>query len=116
MSTRKLFRISILLLTVAVIGIVLVSASTAHAASKITCIQSGSCAVCFDECQDGVICSGVACSDGSSGGGCQPCTVSKKQPGDFQKGTTHGEQGDNVVLAQLLAKDSEISQALRSLR
>ncbi|HEY5028464.1 MAG TPA: hypothetical protein VIK39_08660 [Candidatus Angelobacter sp.] len=114
MTFHKLFKISLLVLTVAAIGLVLLPAS-ATAQSKITCINSGSCALCFDQCQGGVICYGTACSDGSGGGGCVPCTVSKKQPSDFQKGI-HGEQGDKVLLAQLLSKDSEVSQALRSLK
>jgi hypothetical protein len=114
MSTHNLFKISILVLTVAAICLVLLPAN-ATAQSKITCINSGSCAVCFDQCQDGVVCFGVACSDGSSGGGCTPCTVTKKQPLDFQKGT-HGEQGDKALLAQLLSKDPEVVQALRSLK
>jgi hypothetical protein len=115
MSTHKLFKISILVLTVAAIGLVLLPAS-ANAQGKITCIDDGTCALCFDQCQDGVICYGTACSDGSSGGGCVPCTVTQKHPLDFQKGTPHGEQGEKAILAQLLSKDPEVSQALRSLK
>lgn len=114
MTFHKLFKISLLVLTVAAIGLVLLPAS-ATAQSKITCIDDGTCALCFDSCQDGVICFGTACSDGSSGGGCVPCTVSKKQPMNFQKGT-QGQQSDKALLAQLLSKDPEVAQALRSLK
>jgi hypothetical protein len=114
MSTHNLFKISILVLAVAAIALVLLPAN-ATAQSKITCISGTSCTLCFDQCQDGVICYGTACSDGSSGGGCVPCTVSKKQPMDIQKGT-HGEQSDKALLAQLLSKDPEVALALRSLK
>lgn len=115
MSFHKLLNISILVLAVAVIGLALLPAS-ANAQSKITCIDDGTCALCFDSCQDGVICFGTACSDGSSGGGCVPCTVTKKQPLDFQKRTPHGEQGEKALLAQLLSKDTEVARAMRSLK
>ncbi|MBZ5508573.1 MAG: hypothetical protein LAO78_24200 [Acidobacteriia bacterium] len=117
MTFPKLFKISLLVLTVAVIGLALLPAN-ANAQNKITCITGSSgCALCFDSCQDGVVCYGTACPDGSGGGGCIPCTsATNKQPLDLQKGTTHSKQSDKVLLAQLLSKDTEISQALKSLK
>jgi hypothetical protein len=107
MSFEKYLRVSLAVVAVAVIGVALLSASTAHAD---TCVLGSSCVTCFDQCQDGVICSGFACSDGSQGGGCNPCVVTKMQPGAFQK------RSEKVVLAELLSKDPELSQGLRSLR
>jgi hypothetical protein len=114
MSYRKLFKISILVLAVAAIALVLLPAS-ATAQSKITCISGGGCASCWGQCQNGFVCSSWGCSDGTSGGGCSPCVFAQKQPSDLQKGT-HGEQRDKVLLARLLSKDPELSQALRSLK
>ncbi len=114
MTFPKLFKISLLLLAIAAVGLVLLPAS-ATAQSKITCINGTSCTLCFDQCQDGVICYGTACDDGSGGSGCVPCTVSKKQPMDFNK-SKQGEQSDKALLAQLLSKDLEVAQALKSLK
>jgi hypothetical protein len=112
MSYRKLFKISVLVLTVAAIGLVLLPA---NAQNKITCDGGAECVLCSDQCQDGLICWALVCSNGSASG-CTPCVETKKQPGSgFQKGT-HGEQGDKALLAQLLSKDPEVTQALRSLK
>jgi hypothetical protein len=113
MSYCKYFRLSIVVLTVVVIGLVLVPGS-ATAQSKITCDGGAECVLCSDECQDGLICWALVCSNGSASG-CTPCVETKKQPSDFQK-EKHGEQGDKALLAQLLSKDPEVAQALRSLK
>jgi hypothetical protein len=112
MTFHKLFKISLLVLAVAVIGLVLLPAS-ANAQNPITCTDDGTCATCHDQCQDGVICFGIACTGGGSSGGCVPCKSAKAQPMDFQKKTT---QDDKVLMAQLLSKDSEVERALRSLK
>ncbi len=113
MTIPKFFKISPLVLTLAAIGLVLEPASTAQ--SKINCISGGGCTSCWDQCQNGFVCSAWSCSDGTSGSGCSPCVFAQKQPSDLQRGR-QGEQGDKALLAQLLSKDSEISQALKSLK
>jgi hypothetical protein len=113
MTFHKLLKISVLVLAVVVIGFVLLSVNANATENPITCTDDGTCATCHDQCQDGVICYGIACTGGGSTGGCIPCKAAKAQPMDFQKKTT---QDDKVLLAQLMSKDPEVSQAMRSLR
>lgn len=116
MSFHKLFRISIAVSAIWGIGLFVVPAGIAQ--SPITCTAFGvDCSICFDQCVNGVICQNLKCPGSPAVGSCGPCYIVKKQPGDFQnqKGT-HGEQGDKVLLARLLSKDPEVSQALRSLK
>jgi hypothetical protein len=115
MTFHKLLKLSLLVLTVAVIGLVLLPANV-NAQSKITCTDDGTCATCHDQCQDGVICFGIACTGGGSSGGCVPCSAANKQPLDFQNGTTHSKQSDKALLAQLLSKDTEVVRAMKSLK
>jgi hypothetical protein len=113
MPFHKLFKILILVLAGTAIGLVLLPAN-ANAQSKISCADAGECVVCTDECHDGFICFAFFCPNGTAGA-CSPCFETKKHPMDFLK-RTHGEQGDKVLLARLLSKDPEVSQALRSLK
>lgn len=112
MSFHKLLKISILVLAVAAIGLVLLPAR-ANAQNTITCTAPQECQVCHDECQDGLICWAQVCVNGSAGW-CSPCFETKKHPMDFQKGIRSSD--DKALLAQLLSKDPEVSQALRSLK
>lgn len=111
MSFHKLFKVLILVLAVAAIGLILLPAR-ANAQNTITCTPPQECQVCHDECQDGLICWAQVCESGSASG-CFPCAETKKHPLDFRK-ETRGD--DTALLAQLLSKDLEISQALRSLK
>ncbi len=106
MTFPKLFKTSLLLLAIATIGLVLLPAS-ATAQSKITCDDGPECFLCSDQCQDGLICWALICSNGSASG-CVPCVETKKQPWDFQK-KKHGEQDDKALLARLLSRDPEIA-------
>lgn len=114
MPFHKLFKISIVVLAVAAIGFVLLPAR-ANAQNPVTCDIGAECALCSDQCQDGLICWALICPNGSASG-CTPCAETRKQLQDFQKGIKRGKQGDKALLAQLLSKDPEISQALRSLK
>jgi len=115
MPIHRVCKISILMLTVVATVLILLPASTAHA-QDIGCNVGPICSICFDQCVNGTMCHATVCTDGTSTYSCSPCYVVKLQPGDFRKGTTHEEKGDKAILAQLLSKDPEVSQALRSLK
>ncbi len=114
MSFDKLPKVLNLVLAVAAIGLILLPAR-ANAQNPITCDVGAECALCSDQCQDGLICWALICPNGSASG-CTPCAETRKQPQGFQKWIRRGKQGDEALLAQLLSKDREISQALRSLK
>jgi hypothetical protein len=115
MFYRERFKIIVLVLTGAAISLFVLPVLTAHAEES-RCSIGPTCSTCYDQCQDGIQCSAWVCSDGTSGSGCVKCYFAKVQPGNYQKRDVQLEKEDKVLLAQLLSKDPEISQALRFLK
>jgi hypothetical protein len=69
------------------------------------CTLTGSCTVCWSSCVNGVNCYEYQCDNGSGGDGCGSCGYAMASPPD-----------EKVFLAGLLAKDTAMSRALKSLR
>ena len=118
MSYRNSLRMSVSGLAIAAIWLLALPVNTAHAQTKITCIDypNTGCTVCSDGCSDGYSCEAVSCPGSPTTSGCSRCYYAKMQPSSHKKGTVQHDNDDRVFLAQLTLKDRELEHALKSLK